>query len=115
MYSDHILTIASIYAANRKLTLSTLGTYLARDGKFFGRLADGRVTIRLAEHVLQSLSDHWPEGLEWPEEIPRPTPSRGEEVRARRSCPLCGSEISAPPEEIIRRPTPSRGEEVRAK
>ncbi|WP_425152873.1 hypothetical protein [Candidatus Palauibacter sp.] len=34
----------------------------------------GRVTVRTVHRVVQWLSDNWPEGLEWPADIPRPEP-----------------------------------------
>lgn len=75
MYSDDLLVVARRYAQARDIAMTTLGTYAAGDGKFFGRLAEGRVTIRRAKAVGQYLSDHWPDGLEWPPSIPRPEPS----------------------------------------
>ena len=75
MYSDHLIQIANLYAQSRKVTMGTLGTYAAADGKFFPRLSKGRVTIRRAERVLQWFSDNWPADLPWPDDIPRPTPN----------------------------------------
>lgn len=72
MDSENLSNLASLYAKNRGITLSTLGTYLAGDGKFFGRLSQGRVTIRRAEAVLKRLSAVWPADLPWPSDIPRP-------------------------------------------
>ena len=74
MYSEWLSRIATLYSRNRKVTVATLGTYAAGDGKFFPRLSEGRVTIRRAERVLQWFSDNWPAGLPWPDDIPRPTP-----------------------------------------
>lgn len=55
--------------------MSTLGTYAADHGEFFKRFAQGRVTIRRAEAILQWLSNSWPGDLEWPPDIPRPEPT----------------------------------------
>ena len=75
MYSEHLMRIAALYSKSRNVTMATLGTYAAGDGKFFPRLSEGRVTIRRAERVLQWFSDHWLADTTWPSDIPRPTPS----------------------------------------
>ena len=75
MFSEPLMCIATLYSQSRGVTMSTLGTYAAGDGKFFSRLSVGRVTIRRAERVLQWFSDHWPVDLPWPADIPRPNPN----------------------------------------
>ena len=75
MDSDNVFRVARIYAGKRGITMKTLGTYAAGHGHFFERLAVGRVTIRRTEQVLQWFSDNWPDGLEWPADIPRPRPA----------------------------------------
>ena len=75
MTTTEILRVARIYAAHRRIALSTVGRLGMGHGHFFDRLADGRVTIRRAERALQWLSDHWPADLVWPSDIPRPAPS----------------------------------------
>ena len=83
MNSEHVSEIARLYADARGITLSTLGTYVAADGKFFRRLSEGRVTIRRAEQILQRLSNIWPDEQTWPTSIPRPMPQiESEEVSA---------------------------------
>lgn len=75
MYSESVLHVARVYAEHRGITMTTLGTYAAGHGRFFERLAVGRVTIRRAQHILQYLSDHWPTDIAWPADIPRPLPT----------------------------------------
>ena len=75
MDSDNVFRVARIYAEQRGITMKTLGTYAAGHGHFFERLAVGRVTIRRTAQVLQWFSDHWPAGLAWPSDIPRPLPT----------------------------------------
>ena len=75
MYTDDLLEVAERHSVARRISLATLGTYAANDGSFFNRLRAGRVTLRRADHVMQWLSDHWIEGVEWPARIPRPEPS----------------------------------------
>ncbi len=52
-------------------------SFLARgDGQFFRRLRGGKsCTIKTTRVVLLWFSDHWPEGLEWPSDIPHLVPS----------------------------------------
>ncbi len=73
--SDAITQLAQRYADHRQIALSTVGRLAMGHGHFFLRLEEGRVTIRRAERALQWFSAHWPEGLEWPADIPRPDPS----------------------------------------
>ena len=76
MYAiSDILLLAERYAGARRIATSTLARIAAGSSTWFDRCASGRVTIRSAVAVVQWLSDHWPDGLEWPAEIARPTPA----------------------------------------
>lgn len=71
-----LVDLAQSYSAFVNLSLSRIGFLAANDGKFFGRLANGKTcTLRTSDRVLQWFSDHWPAGLEWPADVPRPLPS----------------------------------------
>lgn len=49
----------------------------------FARLKAGKsCTLRTSVRAVRWLSDHWPEGVEWSAEVPRP--ARAEEQVARR-------------------------------
>lgn len=73
MDTKTLVNLAEDYAGHNGLKLSTVSTYAANDGKFFGRLKDGAgCTLRKASALLAWFSDHWPEDLEWPRHIPRP-------------------------------------------
>ncbi len=52
-----------------------MGRLAAGHGGFEKRLRAGRVTVRRIDRVAQWLSDHWPFDLDWPADIPRPTPA----------------------------------------
>ena len=73
--TESILRVAAVYGAHRNFAPSTVGRIAMGHGQFFRRLEAGRVTIRRAEAALLWFSDHWPEALEWPSDIPRPTPN----------------------------------------
>ena len=74
-----LLVLARTYAAHQGLSLSTVSTYVTKDGKIFGRLERGEATctLRRADQILQWFSDNWPVDLEWPAGIERPAPSAG--------------------------------------
>jgi len=45
-------------------------------GDTISRLSKGHdLTTRRANRFGQWFSDHWPEGAEWPSDIPRPAPN----------------------------------------
>lgn len=81
MNAESIMMLCEVYAAERKLTLSTVSTYAAAAGDFYARLKRGHdLTTRRAARVVQWFSDNWPEGVDWPGDIPRPA-SAGAEHR----------------------------------
>ena len=75
MYAQNLMRLGGIFAEARGIALASLGTYMVRDACFFDRVRNGRVTVRRVERALQWLSDNWPDGCEWPADIPRPEPS----------------------------------------
>lgn len=79
MRSEDIVELAKRYAAHRNLTVGTVSTYAANDGKWIGRLEAGAgCTLRKAANVVQWFSDRWPADLAWPSDIPRPSTSKKE-------------------------------------
>jgi len=77
MKTETLVTLAETFAAHRGLTLSTVSTYAATDGKFFPELKKGSgCTLRRAARVLAWFSDNWPPDLEWPRNVPRPAAKR---------------------------------------
>ena len=65
------LLLMTIYANARQLAMSTLSRKVGSPS-MATRLAEGRVTLATVAKVEQWLSDHWPEGVTWPSDIPRP-------------------------------------------
>ena len=93
MNAESIMTLCEVYAAEKKLTLSTVSTYAAAAGDFYARLKRGHdLTTRRAARVVQWFSDNWPEGLDWPRDIPRPASSGAED---RREAALSGGNGNA--------------------
>ena len=71
-----ILRLARVFSAAKGHALSTISLRIANHGSLFGRLesGDADLTIRRRDRIFQNFSDRWPEGLEWPADIPRPAP-----------------------------------------
>jgi hypothetical protein len=69
-----LTALARLYATHRGLSLSTVSTYAANDGKYFGRLEAGAgCTIAKANRILVWFDANWPADLEWPRAISRPS------------------------------------------
>lgn len=72
--TDILINQARAYCEHVGLSISTVGTYSAQDGKFFIRLEDGcSCTIKTANKVVDWFDQNWPADLDWPEGIERPT------------------------------------------
>ncbi len=77
MTTDQLVQLAKLYGAHNGLRLSTVSTYAARDGKYFGKLEAGAdCTLRSATRLVAWFDEHWPDDLQWPRDIPRPSKSR---------------------------------------
>lgn len=74
-----LIKLAEGYAAHRGLMLSTVSTYAAGDGKFFGKLkGSSSCTLKTADNVTLWFAQNWPADLEWPADIPRPEIKKGD-------------------------------------
>lgn len=70
---QNLLLVASTFAEARKLSLSRVSTIVFGDGKILQRLQDGSdLTTRRLETAMQWFCDNWPEGVDWPRDVPRP-------------------------------------------
>ena len=80
MDEKSLVLLGQRYADARGISLWRVGFEVAGDGKFFVRLREGKTcTLRSARTVVQHLSDRWPNGLEWSDDIPRPPPRPSDE------------------------------------
>ena len=76
MMPSDVIKLIDAAAEASGLSPHTIGRYASGNGNFYGRLKRGLdLTTRRAARVIQWLSDHWPEDLDWPSDIPRPTPN----------------------------------------
>ncbi len=71
---DQLVSVASVFAAARGLSLARVSTLVFNDGSKIGDLAQGDVDLvtRRHERAMQWFSDNWPEGAIWPDDIARP-------------------------------------------
>lgn len=74
MTVEQIIKLARAYAAHKALTLATVSSYAANDGKLFLRMEAGAdCTTRRAAKLALWFSDNWPPDLEWVAGVPRPS------------------------------------------
>ena len=80
-----VVRLCTRYIRARNIQGSTLCLQALSNARAWENLPTGRVTVRTVDRLVQWLSDHWPEGLEWPADIPRPapTPTAGTAAGAR--------------------------------
>lgn len=77
---DALIRLANLLAAHDGVTHWAISMRATRKGDFFYRLTKGAdCQTETARRVLRWFSDHWPEDLPWPADIPRP-PRRAKEV-----------------------------------
>jgi len=81
---SNLMACASAFASARELNLTTLGRLAAGDWRFFDRVEKGSTTFtaRKYDEVIRWFSERWPDGVEWPSDVTRPTVSSVEDVRA---------------------------------
>lgn len=79
MNKQQLLKLANTYASHTALALSTVSTYAADAGGFFkGLEGSASCTLRKMDRVVRWFDKNWPEDLEWPHDIPRPSSKRGD-------------------------------------
>ena len=80
--TDRIIRVAKRYMDARGIAGTTLCRIAIGSSTAWHRLPEGGVTVRTANRLMRYLSDHWPEHLEWPPDVPRPEPTPAEEGKA---------------------------------
>lgn len=77
---DQLIAVSDIFAQARGIGRQRLSTIVLNRGSTLDRIADGKsdLTTGTFENAMLWFSDNWPEGAEWPAEIPRPV--RAEEA-----------------------------------
>lgn len=68
-----LLAMARAFAAHYGNSLGRVSDLAAGSGTLFERLArGGSCTLRVRRRVIDYFDSHWPKGLEWPDDVPRP-------------------------------------------
>lgn len=71
---DHFLKCVEIYCAYSGRAEATLSSRVFHDGKRIAAIREGSdVGLRRMAVAMRWLSENWPEGLPWPEDVPRPS------------------------------------------
>lgn len=73
---DDLPRLITEYARSTGLAISTVCRKSGGQADVMVRAQSGRITFARAARVTQWLSNHWPDDLEWPLDIPRPAPRR---------------------------------------
>jgi hypothetical protein len=77
MLTDRLLLVVERYCAASSLARPTVSAMILKDSRTFDRIAGGgSLTVRNYERCMAWFSVHWPENLEWPSGIERPSVAR---------------------------------------
>ena len=69
----HLFECAALFERATGISPATVGKRALNDNTFFARMAEGQgFTVRTYDKVMDWLSTNWPEGIEWPKDVPRP-------------------------------------------
>lgn len=69
----NLLCVSDAWCSATGKAEATLSTRMLRDGKRLGRIRAGAdIGVLTIAAAMRWLSDHWPDGLDWPADVPRP-------------------------------------------
>ncbi|MCB9993093.1 MAG: hypothetical protein H6873_05500 [Hyphomicrobiaceae bacterium] len=72
--TQHLIALAGAYGTAKGLMLSTVAKHITGDPRFFTNLENGLTfTARRYDKVVAAFAANWPQGLDWPDGVPRPT------------------------------------------
>ena len=71
---------SAAFAEAKDISRAQLGRLILNDNTFFRRVLDERqgFTVRIYDRVIAWMSENWPEGAEWPSDVPRPDGTNSE-------------------------------------
>lgn len=76
-----LIRLLDAYAAVSGLAQATVSSHVFHDGKRISAIKRGAdIGMRRAAKAIDYIAEHWPEGAEWPEGLPRPTPEPAPEA-----------------------------------
>lgn len=71
-----LFRLVEIYRNATGLSESRVSTLLFGGGARLSQIREGKdVGTRILDRAFQWFSDRWPEGAEWPADVPRPAPT----------------------------------------
>lgn len=84
---DQLIAVATTFHEARKLSLSRVSGLVFQDGNKLKHIVNGKadLTTTRFENAMLWFSQNWPDGLEWPANISKPSSSRSPTKRARRT------------------------------
>lgn len=78
---SHLLIVAEAFASHRGLSRARVSTLVFNSGTKLDRIAGGTdVHTATYEAAMKWFAANWPEGAEWPADVPRPAPAEPETV-----------------------------------
>ena len=84
--ASRLVALVDLFAELTELSPSTVSRHATGSGDTVARLRrGGAITTRRADRAFRFLSDHWPDTVAWPADIPRPPSSGGAPGRDRGS------------------------------
>lgn len=70
---SHIVTLADVYCLATGRSRARVSTLVLNRGARIDEIADGAdLTTGSYERAVEWFSEHWPEGIDWPECVARP-------------------------------------------
>ncbi len=75
--TKNLITLSDLYCPSKNLSEARVSTLIFNHGARLKNIRNGSdVTIRSFNLGLQWFSDNWPDDLDWPKDIERPTPKK---------------------------------------
>lgn len=76
---QHLIEAAQAYEAATGISMPTIGRRAMNDNTVLARLAAGQgFTVKTYDRLIAWLSENWPDGADWPADVPRPAPAARE-------------------------------------
>lgn len=73
---QHLLTLIHTFATARGVSGSRVTTLAMNSGNVYRTLVEGgNITLDRIDTAIQWFSDNWPEGVDWPDGLARPSPT----------------------------------------
>lgn len=70
---DHLIALADVYQAAKPMPDTTLSHRVFKDSKKLAAMrAGGDITTGRYEEALRYFADNWPDGVDWPTDVPHP-------------------------------------------